>query len=483
MDKKVRVRIAPSPTGEPHIGTAYIALFNYAFAKKEGGDFILRIEDTDQSRSTKSSENSIFESLSWFGLDWSEGPDKGGTFGPYRQSERLNIYKEQITKLLEKDQAYVCFCTSERLNELREEMKAAKKDTGYDGHCRNLSKEDVEKRIENGESHVIRLKVPREEGAVTSFFDLIRKNSIEIKNSIIDDQILIKADGFPTYHFANVVDDHLMEITHVIRGEEWITSTPKHIMLYNAFGWEIPKFAHLSLLRNPDKSKVSKRKNPVSLTWFRAAGYTPPGLLNFLGVMGYSQGNEDERFTIDELVDTFSFDRFSTSAPVFDVQKLNTLNEEYIRKLNDQEYLDYNCNTFKYAADYLKPLIPLVKDRHRIGKGFNFWTEMFFQVKLNYTLDSLVINGIEKTEAEKLLRTIAKFFDKSKNDFNTDSIEKDIAGLREESDIKVKPFMMVLRTALTGSSTSLPIYEAMVMLGKDRCIARLKDAADFIKAR
>lgn len=482
MSDTVRVRIAPSPTGEPHVGTAYIALFDYCMAKANGGKFVLRIEDTDQTRSTKESENSIFQALRWLGLNWDEGPDVGGPFGPYRQSERTAIYHAHAKELLDKGVAYRCFCSPERLESMRAKLAAEKKNYFYDGLCRNLSREESDNRAAAGESHVIRLAIPRDPGAKTSFYDEIRKKEIEYQHSEIDDQILLKADGFPTYHLANVVDDHLMQITHVIRAEEWIPSTPKHVLLYKAFGWQAPKFAHVSLLRNADKSKVSKRKNPVSLNWFRAAGYTREAMINFLALMGYSTGNGNERFTLETLCQGFALDNISTSSPIFDLVKLNTLNEEYVRKFNTQTYIEYLKETQDYACRYLEPILAHVQERFKIGHGFAFWTDMFFKTNLEYTADGFSVKGLEKRQIEEILKkTIATIEDLKTP--NTQDFETNINKVREETALKAGPFMMVLRIALTGSSTSLPLFESMSMLGKDRCVVRLKEAAQFVKSR
>ena len=322
-----RVRIAPSPTGDPHVGTAYIGLFNYAFARKHGGKFILRIEDTDQERSTRASETSILAALRWLGLDWDEGPDVGGEFGPYRQSERLEIYAKEVETLLAKGRAYRCFCTRERLDALRVEQRASKGRLGYDGHCRHLPADEVARRLDEGEASVVRLRVPDE--GETSFVDELR-GTVRFQNTEIDDQVILKSDGFPTYHLANVVDDHHMGITHVIRGEEWITSTPKHVQLYEAFGWEAPQWVHLGLLRNQDKSKLSKRKNPVSIFYYRDLGYLPSTFLNFLGTLGFSMGGDVERFTLDEMIEAFDWSRVSAGGPVFDPVKLSAFSGEDI---------------------------------------------------------------------------------------------------------------------------------------------------------
>ena len=268
-----RTRIAPSPTGDPHVGTAYVALFNFALARRHGGQFILRIEDTDRQRSHPASERMIFEALRWLGLHWDEGPDVGGPYGPYRQSERSLIYRQHAAELVSKGAAYPCFCTPERLAALREEQKARKAAVmGYDGLCRRLDPAEAARRRENGEPHVVRLAMPEEPSMVVT--DLLR-GDVRFERPQMDDQVLLKSDGFPTYHLANVVDDHLMRITHVIRAEEWLSSLPKHVQLYRSFGWEMPVFCHLPLLRNADKSKISKRKNPVSLNHYRRAGYLP----------------------------------------------------------------------------------------------------------------------------------------------------------------------------------------------------------------
>ncbi|HET6583633.1 MAG TPA: glutamate--tRNA ligase, partial [Nannocystaceae bacterium] len=333
-----RVRIAPSPTGDPHVGTAYIALFNYAFAKRTGGTFVLRIEDTDQERSSRSSETAIFEALHWLGLHWDEGPDVGGPHGPYRQSERTDLYRTHTHELLARGEAYRCFCTRERLDALRKAQVAAKVEhPGYDRHCRDLDPAEAERRAAAGEAHVVRMKVPLSGEVVVK--DELRAEPVRFGVEQIDDQVLVKSDGFPTYHLANVVDDHHMGITHVIRGEDWLSSTPKHVLLYRAFGWEPPRFYHLSLLRNADRSKLSKRKNPVSIFHYRALGYLPETFLNFLGTMGFSMPDGRERFGLAELIEAFDFSRLSIGGPVFDPVKLAAWNGEDIRAMDPDALL------------------------------------------------------------------------------------------------------------------------------------------------
>ncbi|GAF84296.1 unnamed protein product, partial [marine sediment metagenome] len=318
----VRTRIAPSPTGEPHIGNMYVALVDWAFARQRGGQFIVRIEDTDRSRLLEGAEEMFLESLRWLGLDYDEGPDVVGPVGPYRQSERTDIYREHAERLIESGHAYRCFCTPERLKEIRDERQKSGEATGYDRRCRAIDPDEVKRRMEAGEPHTVRLAVPLE--GETQFTDGLR-GPIVIENQRIDDQVLLKSDGYPTYHLANVVDDHLMGVTHVIRAEEWITSTPKHVLLYEAFGWEPPRFYHLPLIRNPDRSKLSKRKNPTNVLWYREQGYLAEAVVNFLGMLGHSMPDGREVFTLDEFREAFSWERVTTTGPIFDMEKFEWL--------------------------------------------------------------------------------------------------------------------------------------------------------------
>src|SRR5262245_2936159 len=357
--RSVRVRIAPSPTGDPHVGTTYIALFNFVFARQQGGKFVLRIEDTDQSRARADSEQMIFQALRWIGLSWDEGPDVGGPFGPYRQSERGAFYRDHAGILLERDQAYRCFCTPERLEKVRLQRQAEKKSHGYDRHCRDLDPIEGRQRAAAGEPHTIRLKTPLTGEVIVH--DKLR-GDVKIDVAQIDDQVLLKSDGMPTYHLANVVDDHLMEITHVIRAEEWISSTPKHVLLYRAFAWDEPEWFHMPLLRNADKSKISKRKNPVSINYYRDAGVLPQALLNFLALMGWSFGNDREKFTMEEMIEVFSWDRVSLGGPVFNLEKLTWLNEKYIHDLSYDELADAVI-AWRLNKEHLVKVLPLVRER------------------------------------------------------------------------------------------------------------------------
>jgi len=353
----VRTRVAPSPTGDPHVGTAYIALFNLAFARKHGGKFILRIEDTDQTRSTPESEQAILDSMRWLGLEWDEGPDVGGEHGPYRQSERKSDYAKYAEQLIEKGHAFRCYRTSEELDELRESI--ADQGRALKPSDLKLSDEEIAKREAAGASSVVRMMVP--ETGICPVDDMLR-GTIELDWAMVDAQILLKSDGMPTYHLANVVDDHLMKISHVIRGEEWINSAPKHKLLYEYFGWDMPQLCHMPLLRNTDKSKLSKRKNPTSILFYQKMGYMPEALLNYLGRMGWSMPDEREQFTRTEMFDNFDIQRVSLGGPVFDVEKLNWLNSQWLRDLDEdtfaRKFAEWGLNESR-----LKPLIPHIQPR------------------------------------------------------------------------------------------------------------------------
>jgi glutamyl-tRNA synthetase len=394
----VRVRIAPSPTGDPHVGTAYIALFNTAFAKQRGGQFILRIEDTDQARSTQWSENAIFDALRWLGLDWDEGPDKGGPHAPYRQSERLAIYREHAQLLFKSGNAYWCDCSEERLNEARKVAREKKEQFVHcDGGCR-------EKALASGD--VLRLKVSRQPGEATAWNDPWRKQE-PFLHSTFDDQILMKSDGFPTYHLANVVDDHLMNITHVMRGEEWISSTPKHILLYKAFGWTPPEFMHLPLLRNPGGSKVSKRKNPVSLSWFREAGYLPDAMVNFLGTMAHTMlgpdGKAVEIFSLQEFIENFRLERVVLGGPVFDLKKLLDINTTYLhKKRSDAERVQY-LKSQLFSDAYLEQVVKACGDRWKKSEDFIEYAPYFFTGTVTFDVKEAVIKGKTGKETSDVL--------------------------------------------------------------------------------
>ena len=382
----VRTRIAPSPTGQDiHIGNLYTAYINWAYAHKYNGQFIIRIEDTDRTRYVEGAVEKILKTIKAYGLDYDESIDKPGKYGPYRQSERLEIYKKYAEELISKGKAYYCVCTKERLDEVRKKMIADKKIPKYDKHCLSIQKEVI-KKVNNGESHVIRLNVV--DHVDVSFEDVIRKN-VTINTDNIDDQVLIKSDGYPTYHMAVVIDDHLMEISHVIRAEEWISSTPKHVLLYQAFGWKLPVFAHLPILRNPDKSKLSKRKNPVWASWYIEQGYLPEAILNYLALMGWSHPEEKEIFDREEFVKVFDLARVSPVGPAFDQVKLAWMNGQYIMKSQNSNlktqilefYMEKNL-----SEDLVEKTIPLVKERMKKLSDYFPLCEFYFTRPENYEI-------------------------------------------------------------------------------------------------
>ncbi len=489
------VRIAPSPTGDPHVGTAYIALFNYAFTKQRGGKFLLRIEDTDRQRSTRQSEDMILASLKWLGIQWDEGPDVGGPNGPYRQSERLDIYRTHVDQLVETGKAYWCSCTAERLDAVRKEQTARKENPGYDGRCRFRDPTEVKAEIKGGAPGVVRLKIPRGPGdpkagadassspQLVSFVDHLRKE-LEFNTKEVDDQVLQKSDGFPTYHLANVVDDHLMGVTHVFRGEEWISSTPKHVLLYRAFGWEPPEFAHLSLLRNSDKSKVSKRKNPVSLNWFKEAGYLPDALVNYLGTMAFTFEDGREIFSLQDFVDHFTLDRVSLNGPVFDLKKLLWLNGRYLReKRNDQQIVQYLKERL-FNDDYLLQIVKIAKERFEKSEDFVSYAPWFFSaqpyVEGGGDGADLLIRGKTKKETLALWEALVERIDVALV-FSHDNVDVVLKAWCEASALSPKDAFMPLRLMLTAKKATPGLPESMSVLGRERVRTRMRAALELIK--
>ena len=472
----VRTRIAPSPTGDPHVGTAYVALFNMAFARSQGGQFLLRIEDTDQTRSTPESEQAILDALKWLGLDWDEGPDNGGDKGPYRQSERSELYAQYAEQLLTKGHAFRCFCSAERLDKLRAEQMQEKQQLGYDGHCTHLSEEDIAQRLAANEPHVVRMHVPRE-GQCT-FEDMLR-GEISIDWAQIDMQILLKADGMPTYHLANVVDDHLMEISHVIRGEEWINSAPKHILLYQYFGWQLPVFCHLPLLRNVDKSKLSKRKNPTSILYYQRMGYLPEALLNYLGRMGWSMPDEREKFTLDEMLAEFDIQRVSLGGPVFDVEKLSWLNGLWIREeLSDSELAD-RLQDWALNRDTLMAFLPFAKQRMETLSDLAPLGSYLVSGMLTISPEDLQSAGMEQDQLLEVLQ-YSLWRLESVQQWQRDNIFDALKSVADAMGIKMKPFLAPLFIAIAGSSASISVMDSMALLGADMSRARLRHAIELL---
>ncbi|MHC4391495.1 MAG: glutamate--tRNA ligase [Planctomycetota bacterium] len=485
-DTPARVRIAPSPTGDPHVGTAYVALYNKALARKTGGQFLLRIEDTDRKRFFAESERMIFEALDWLELGPDEGPDQGGPVGPYRQSERTEIYRAAVTRLLEGEKAYRCFCTPEDLTAMRAEQKEKKLNFGYDGRCRNLTAEQVQAKVDEGVPHVVRMTIDK--AGETTFVDALR-GEVTIQHEQVDDQVLLKSDGFPTYHLANVVDDHEMGITHVLRGEEWISSTPKHVLLYEAFGWEPATFCHLPLLRKADKnkSKLSKRKDPVSILWYREQGFLKEALVNFLGLMGYSMPDEREVFSLDEFFEAFDPTRLKRTGPAFDMTKLEWLNGEWIRSLTPDAFIErlhgFFGDRYQGNDELLKKVAPLLQERI---KKLNEWPALagifFTDALAAYDPNLLTPKKLrDPAQADAVLVDMIEHLS-TLEPFTVESVEACCRERAEALGHKIGPFFMVLRVASSGSKVSPPLFESIEAIGKERVLARLEYAREILKA-
>ncbi len=462
----VRTRIAPSPTGlDLHIGNAYTALINYVFARAHNGQFIIRVEDTDRTRLVKGSENRILASLKWLGIPYAEGPDIGGPFAPYRQSQRLELYKKYAEELVTKGHAYYCFCASERLAAMRKDQEAKHLPPMYDGLCKTISVKDAKKRVESGEKYVIRLNVP--DDGITAFHDIIR-GDISFENKLIDDQVLLKSDGFPTYHLGVVVDDHIMKISHIIRGEEWISSTPKHILLYKFFEWELPKFAHVSVLRNPDRSKLSKRKNPVWISDYKAKGFLPDAIKNYLATMAWAFPGGRDIFSVEEMTHEFKLENIQTTAPIFDAEKLRWMNGEYMRIKSDKDIQTLLHDFYpdkKFDRELLAKIIPLVKDRMKLLSEFDSLAGFFFARPKAY----------ERPLKKNILAIGRKALTESA--WTHDAMEKSIRDGADAAKLKAGDVFMELRVAVTGKTVGPPLLESMAILGKEETLTRIPSSA------
>ena len=473
----VRVRIAPSPTGDPHVGTAYMALFNLIFARRFNGKFILRIEDTDRARSRPEYEKSIYDALHWAGIRWDEGPDVGGPYGPYRQSERYDIYRKYCQMLLDNGKAYKCFATPEELAEMREMATKLGQRAGYDRRYRNLSPEEVAQREKAGQPFVVRLKVPLTGECV--FEDGI-KGRISAPWADIDDQILLKSDGFPTYHLANVVDDHLMEITHVIRGDEWMSSTPKHILLYESFGWKAPVFMHMPLLLGKDGKKLSKRRNPTSIFYYRDSGYLAEAFVNFMTLMGYSMLDDKEVYSLEEIIPVFDPKRIGISGAFFDIQKLDWLNQQYLIKSIPENQLWERLKDWRFNDNFMLKLMPLVHSRIKTFGDFMELSAFLFVNHLEYTDDLLCPGQLAKEKAPLLLQTVIWGMDEQEN-WKRAGIEKASHDTAEIFGLNYKKVIIpILYGALMGKRFGLPLFDSVDLLGKDRTRARLLNAIEYL---
>lgn len=474
----VRVRIAPSPTGEPHVGTAYIALFNYLFAKKFGGEFILRIEDTDATRSTAEFEQKVLDALKWTGLTWSEGPDVGGPYGPYRQSERKDLYRPFVDKMLDNGGAFHCFCTPARLESMRETQRAAGKPPGYDGLCLHLKAEEVTARVAAGEPHVVRLKVPTEGSC--DFHDGVY-GDVSIPWESVDMQVLLKADGMPTYHMANVVDDHMMKITHVARGEEWLASVPKHILIYKHLGLEPPIFMHLSLMRNHDKSKLSKRKNPTSISYYSALGYLPEALMNFLGLFFIQIAEGEELLSMEELVEKFDPDNLSKAGAIFDIQKLDWLNGRWLREKLSPE--DFVARVLDWSMENDRLVEGLKLAQSRVTKLGEVPPLAGFLLANDVGLTPASFGGLKTSPAETLeiVTTVQADLEKIL-EWNVTTIEEELRAISDRMGKKLRVVTPPLFVAVSGSQRSLPLFDSMALLGRSVVRQRLKVAIQVLTA-
>lgn len=474
----VRTRMAPSPTGEYHVGHISTLLKNYAFAKKHSGQFVLRIEDTDQERKVEGAVEKILSVIKAYGLDWDEGPEKCGPYAPYIQSERLAIYKEYAQSLLDSGAAYYCFCTKDRLEQLRADQMASKQKPRYDKHCRALTTEQVQEKLASACEYVIRLKVPDDQAVV--FNDLVR-GEISIHSSEVDDQVLLKSDGFPTYHLAVVVDDYLMKITHVLRGEEWISSTPKHILLYQAFGWQPPVYAHIPVFLNPDgKGKMSKRKGTVSAQSFLDAGYLPEALLNFFMILGWTPKDQREILTLEEYIEEFDPKDISPKSVVFDLQKLAWINGMYIRRLPLEELI-VRLRPFlpkDFPENKLQTIVPLISERLTKLSEVEELTQFFYR---DISVDSKLLLGKQTADQVKtqLIKTVAVL--EALDNWQVEHLETSIRNLQEAEDWKKRDYFMLLRIASTGKTATPPLFETMEAIGKESVISRFKKAHSVIE--
>jgi glutamyl-tRNA synthetase len=493
MSTNIRLRFAPSPTGFLHIGSLRTVLFDYLIAKTLCGKLILRIEDTDQKREVEGAVEGLINILDWIGIKFDEGPHIGGEFGPYTQSERIEIYKEYTEILLKKGEAYHCFCTPERLTKMREAQQAEKRPPRYDRACRELSREEVEKRIKAGEKFVIRQKMPLD-GEVIVHDEL--RGDIKFAVADLEDQVLIKSDGMPTYQFANVVDDHLMKISHVLRGDEWLSSFPKNILLYQAFGWEAPKFIHLPLTLNKEGGKLSKRQGDVAVEDYRAKGYLPEALLNFCVLQGWHpsasakapKDKKDEILSLEQMVEYFDYKDMGISPAIFDIEKLDYFNGYYIRQISIEklaklclpfmgENLKLAKNNKKQSIDFIEKAIGLEQERLKKLSEIGESTKFFFVDELDYEKKLLIWKKLDEKQVKENLQVVYDLLEKiSDSDWLKENIEKDIIDYLKEKELKVGDYLWPTRVALTGLQASPGPFEVAEVLGKPESLKRINQA-------
>ncbi len=496
MTNSVRTRFAPSPTGFPHVGNMHSALFAWLFARHNGGSFIVRIEDTDVARTVEGAVEAILDGLRWLGLDWDEGPEVGGKYGPYFQSQRLELYQEAARRLVSQGDAYYCYCSSQRLQEMRAEQVRRKQPPGYDRHCRDLSPQERALKEAEGITPVVRFQTPL--SGQTRFTDLIW-GELVFENSTLDDLVLLKSDGYPTYHLANVVDDHQMEITHVIRAEEWLSSTPRHVLLYQALEYEPPKFAHLPMLLGTDRSKLSKRHGAVSVTEYREQGYLPEAMLNFLALLGWSLDDRTEIMSRQQLIESFSLERVSRTAAIFNREKLDWMNGVYIRSLSLEDFTQRALPFLEkglptevkrpLSTEYIKQIMPLIQERARtldlrdmstLAEGPEL-AGFFFVDELDYDVNLLIGKDMDQESATRALEA-ARLKLGELRVFNEESLEALLRPLAVELGLKTGQLFGTLRVATTGRTAAPPLFQTMAVLGKERCLSRIEAALDRLRS-
>jgi len=484
---EVRVRFAPSPTGLPHIGNIRTALFNWLFARHNGGKFIVRVEDTDQARLVPGSMEAMLEGLRWLNIDWDEGPEVGGPYGPYFQSERLDIYREMADRLVSQGNAYRCYCSQKPPANDDERQRDRRVSASADCQCRDLTPEEINKLSAGQESNVVRFAMPKE--GVTRVNDLIR-GEVEWRNETLNDFIILKSDGFPTYHLAVVADDHLMEISHVMRAEEWLPSTPRHLQLFEALGFEPPKFAHLPMIMGPDRAKLSKRHGATAIGEYKDAGCLPDALLNFMVLLGWSLDDKTDVVSIQAVIENFTLDRITKSSAIFDQDKLQWMNGMYIREMAPEKlagemmpFLERDLPKDLLPVDegYLRQIAPLLQERMKSLEESANSTEYFFQANEQFDTETLVQKGMDRDSTLSALKAALDDLDAT-NDFAPDNLEEMLTATGEKLELSRRQFFGVLRVAATGRAVSPPLFEMMEVLGKDRTVSRVKNAMERFSA-
>ena len=485
----VKVRFAPSPTGLPHVGGMRTALFNWLLARHTGGRFILRIEDTDVTRKVEGAVEYIMEGLRWLGLEWDEGPEAGGECGPYFQSQRLPLYQEAAARLVAQDDAYYCYCTPERLEAMRQEQVSRKRPPGYDRRCRSLAPEERKQKEAAGLVPVVRFKVPLE--GLTRFTDLVY-GEVVFDNSTIDDFVMLKSDGYPTYHLANVVDDHAMNVSHVIRGEEWISSTPRHLLIYKALGYQHPQYVHHPLIVGPDRAKLSKRHGDVSILEFRENGYLPEAMFNFIALIGWSLDDKTEIMTRQQLIEGFSLERIGKTPAVFNREKLEWMNGVYIRGLGVDDFARRAIPFLEKGLppavrrpldmEYVRRIAPLVQERTKKLTELPELTKFFFVEELEYDPAGLIGKNMTQEDAVRALAAVLPGLEVLPA-FDEASLEGLLRPLAEELGLKAGQLFSVLRTAVTGEIATPPLFQTMAVLGKEKCLARIAAAIQILNSK